>query len=676
MNLSAGSNRFWCEVDLESIRGAKLGELFPTLAHLPGPGPSLERIPSIVRLRVKENVELSWEALADLTVGEILAWRATGEGKVRTLLRFLAEEAERRAIERTEVIDSAKTGVVEALVDIAAWGHHNGAGSLLDAIDRVARSAAADAPLEALDVLRRVRASDFGASRLSRYDPEVSFRWLSEQFGEREKIILDERSLAIGSRPTLEELGKRFGVTRERVRQLESKARDRLDELLADNRTSPLRRVAKELASTLRTAAPLTAIGCGDSLDFRSRLLLWIAGPYHLDGDWLVKEPWRTVRALVDHCFASVTDEDTAEFDVVAEALHANGVAVDLVDDLIVAAGGYRRLESKLVRWDRTYAGRAAAVLAVTNRPMSASEILDHLGSGSLRSLRNVLNGDPIFIRLGKDRFGLREWGGDEYHGVVPAMIQRLTERGAMPVEDLAAELANAFGVSPNSISMNATIHPAFVIEDGMVRMRREDEPYEPDRDLRSASECWLVDDAWTLAVDIDEDVLRGSGRSIPEAFAAHLGLRPGETKTLGSEFGDVKFFWGQMPAVGSLRVAAQELGGCLGDRLFVRRPNPFWIDFRISKQHEVEVGPVEYLSFLIGSDPSDEPHVAVYRALGLSEDEVDSEELEELLSRKRADRVLGVIEQHEDDAYRSTMYVRPGGGQLDSGHSHSSTAL
>jgi len=206
--------------------------------------------------------------------------------------------------------------------------------------------------------------------------------------------------------------------------------------------------------------------------------------------------------------------------------------------------------------------------------------------------------------------------------------------------------------------------------------MRREDEPYEPDRDLRSASECWLVDDAWTLAVDVDEDVLRGSGRSIHEAFAAHLGLRPGETKALGSEFGDVKFFWGQMPAVGSLRVAAQELGGCLGDRLFVRRPNPFWIDFRISKQHEVEVGPVEYLSFLIGSDPSDEPHVAVYRALGLSEDEVDSEELEELLSRKRADRVLGVIEQHEDDAYRSTMYVRPGGGQLDSGHSHSSTAL
>ena len=159
MNLSAGSNRYWGEVDLESIRRAKLGELFPTLAHLPGSGPSLDRIPSIVRWRVKENVELSWEALANLTVGEILTWRGTGEGKVRALLHFLAEE----------VSDSTKTDVVEALVEIAAliprlpvrsWGHHNEAESLLDAIDRVARSAAADAPLEALDVLRRVRASD------------------------------------------------------------------------------------------------------------------------------------------------------------------------------------------------------------------------------------------------------------------------------------------------------------------------------------------------------------------------------------------------------------------------------------------------------------------------------------------------------------------------------------
>src|SRR5690606_15728951 len=181
------------------------------------------------------------------------------------------------------------------------------------------------------------------------------------------------------SRPTLEELGKRFGVTRERVRQLQSKARDRLDELLADNRTSPLRRVAKELASTLRTAAPLTAIGCGDSLDFRSRLLLWIAGPYHLDGDWLVKEPWRTVRALVDHCFASVTDEDTAEFDVVAEALHANGVAGELGDVLMRAAGGFRRLVSELVLWERWYGGREAAGLSGMTWRMSAGCARVHL---------------------------------------------------------------------------------------------------------------------------------------------------------------------------------------------------------------------------------------------------------------------------------------------------------
>lgn len=646
MSLSSDTSNYWKSVDLESIRSARLAELFPSLSHLPGSGPTLESLPSIVRWRVKENVELSWEALASLTVGEILAWKGTGEGKVRALLSFIDEAVERIPTESSQDVDLVESSIVEALTDIAAWGHHNGAESLLDAIERASVSCAPDVPLRALEVLRRVEPCEFGRSRVSLYDPEVSSEWLLDQFDDREKVVLDERTLAMDRRPTLEDLGHRFGVTRERIRQLESRACERLMSLLSRAEALPLVRVAEEFASRLGTVARHTDLGAVNPLDLRSRLLLWIAGPYHVDADWLVKEPWKTVRGLVDHCFAAVTDEDTAEFDEVAETLDANGVRSDLIEDLIVSAGGYRRFESKLVRWDRTYAGRAAVVLEVSNQPMTSSEILDHLGSGSLQSLRNVLNGDPTFIRLGKDRFGLREWGGREYQGVVPAMIERLSDRGALPVNDLAIELAEAFGVSPNSISMNATIHPAFVTEHGIVRLRRDDERYEPDRDLRSARECWLVDGAWALAVDVDEDVLRGSGKGIPEAFAVYIGLMPGGTKVLGSDFGDVRFAWGQTPSVGSLRVVAEELEATFGDRLFVRRSNPYWIDFRLAERGEFEEGPVHRLAFLIGADVSASLRGALSLALGFSDDEVEPEELLELLRRKRADDVVAIFEK------------------------------
>src|SRR5690606_32511360 len=211
MSLSSDTSNYWKSVDLESIRSARLAELFPSLSHLPGSGPTLESLPSIVRWRVKENVELSWEALASLTVGEILAWKGTGEGKVRALLSFIDEAVERIPTESSQDVDLVESSIVEALTDIAAWGHHNGAESLLDAIERASVSCAPDVPLRALEVLRRVEPCEFGRSRVSLYDPEVSSEWLLDQFDDREKVVLDERTLAMDRRPTLEDLGHRFG---------------------------------------------------------------------------------------------------------------------------------------------------------------------------------------------------------------------------------------------------------------------------------------------------------------------------------------------------------------------------------------------------------------------------------------------------------------------------------
>jgi len=54
-----------------------------------------------------------------------------------------------------------------------------------------------------------------------------------EQLTDRERRIVEARMLSEEPR-TLRELGKELGVCRERVRQLESQARDKLREALAD----------------------------------------------------------------------------------------------------------------------------------------------------------------------------------------------------------------------------------------------------------------------------------------------------------------------------------------------------------------------------------------------------------------------------------------------------------
>ena len=56
----------------------------------------------------------------------------------------------------------------------------------------------------------------------------------SQDLDERDALILSERVLA-DEQKTLQELGDHFGLTRERVRQLEKKLVDRLREYMKEN---------------------------------------------------------------------------------------------------------------------------------------------------------------------------------------------------------------------------------------------------------------------------------------------------------------------------------------------------------------------------------------------------------------------------------------------------------
>ena len=111
-----------------------------------------------------------------------------------------------------------------------------------------------------------------------------------------------------------------------------------------------------------------------------------------------------------------------------------------------------------------------------------------------------------------------------------------------------------------------------FVIEDGWVRLRREDEPYRARTDVTRCRGVFRTPTGVTVLNDVDGDVLRGSGRPIPEAAAALLGVVPGERRTFAHPSGSLVVTWpitaGLGPTMGSIRRLAEVTGAEIGDRL------------------------------------------------------------------------------------------------------------
>lgn len=74
---------------------------------------------------------------------------------------------------------------------------------------------------------------------------------------EREADVMRRRSgLVGGERQTLDDIGKEYGVTRERIRQLETKARDRLKEVLAGGVPEPRGKRKRKPKARVREEAP------------------------------------------------------------------------------------------------------------------------------------------------------------------------------------------------------------------------------------------------------------------------------------------------------------------------------------------------------------------------------------------------------------------------------------
>jgi hypothetical protein len=671
------------------LHGKRLGELLPGLADAVEPQPPFREVSVRLRNVLRRAGISTWERLASSTVTELSELPNSGVKSVTEVLvvailgwaelSWLTDANGRVATDAVVEENGARAPTADA--------HERDAGS----VDPPKPSPMADLMIEAGDLLRRVweetgaetleEAIDdlaafrvHGASGLGRLrlDQLLGMPAVDESSWEsllampyRERRIMELRTRRpAGQRETLDQLGRRFNLTRERIRQLEGRVHEALETRIAGPEGLAFRHLARRVMREIGDVSDPAAVdqlltlavantshdGNGE-LELRKAVLRDLAGPLIEIGGLLWSARGRERLEDLERHYSSAAPGDALEERPLAAAMNELGGNAD-IRDRILDHLGLRACNGSLVVWRGSMADLAVSCLAAHARPMSIDEIHGELGyDRNPRSLAGRVQTDPRIIRLGRDSYGLREWGGEEYAGILDGIERAIAEAGgAVDGGDLVVRLAARFGVSENSVRAYAKDRRFIRRADGTIALRTAEDPEVPigARPIELARGVVRLDGVWHLRVVVDPEVLRGSGRPMARSVALEAGIEP--DLTLGFEYdgGTVLFSWGAIqPSLGSVRGVALAHSCVESDLLFLPLDGPEPRPVRVvrSAGPNAEHG-ARRLAIELGLDPasvSDDDPVVIAIALGLPAGAEWEDVRERLADRGEADLTMHV---------------------------------
>jgi hypothetical protein len=639
---------------------------------------------------------LEWRHYLDATPTQLLARRNAGR---KCLAEFLSiaemaaawPQVGQRGVARPEhpvgaAIESDRRNAGQAdpeydhirddLQTVIAWGSfERGGGDLAEILDRA--WAEEQLPPEVAVPLARLRAADLvGWTRAlaPRFDPWHPLRHFLADLSDGDRELLDRRLCSLTGAETLGRIGDRRNITRERVRQIETKLAGRLRKLASTPGSSlgrAVTRVRLELGVAVQTGhlamvEALTELGVTSIETLEARTLLWLAGPYQLGGDWLVRRPAQQVldgsRQLLDR----LTSSGPAAISDAEDGLEAFGVARTEARDWIISMGGYRIHDDVLVRWRGSMADKAEVILRLAGDPLSQDDLVSRLGpQTNQRSMVNQLLGDPRFKRTGLRQFGLASWDHDEYTGIADEIAQEIERQGGeASLTHLIATISSTYAVSPSSVRAYA-LGPQFEKgTGGSIRLRTVAGQADPSPLPESTRGAFLIGDVWSYRMRVSDQHLRGSGSVLPAPVARMFGLRPLDTVDLTSKWGAIRLSWPSLsPHLGSIRVALQAFGAYEGDLVFliVRDTSADLMHVPRVRLNRLQ-GPAR-LAAEVGGDPTADNFLqTVARSLAMGPDSTSTAIRRRLLARGE-DELASLIPQEPDDeslvlSLRSARFV------------------
>lgn len=489
-----------------------------------------------------------------------------------------------------------------------------------------------------------LRTEELAGDLVSRYSVPKLLARAMMPITDRLRGILADRVFVTGRAVTLEIIGEREGITRERVRQIEKKAIAHLKRL-HNAESRPIIRRSKALRERLGAAVPVSASSIDEALiwttedfpttgevdpSFARALLLWLAGPYKARGDWLLADkhlPRLTLGALVD----CRTENGLISDDAITEVLTRFEILERYHQEWLNRLRSFLRVDGGVIYFKGTILEKIRALIRYHNRPLTVEEMLEDIGSGSVRSVRQRLVDDPGFWRINKqNQFVIAETPGyDEYTGITDEIIQELEASGGQASFDhLVTKLSRIYGVKESSVAAYLNT-PMFTKDDnGIVRVRDAGEGIDVSTDITKTAACYCTHEGtWYWRVQVDKDMARGSGRLIPNAFAQQLGCSVGDKVEVESECGPITLSWPLTSTtgayIGSLRRALSHYDAEIEDFLFIRAANPE-MTFELLRKRSLDEAATDLskVALLLGCGPTpsdSEALDAITSLLGIS---------------------------------------------------------
>lgn len=645
------------ELLVDICPGVALYECLPTLSLDSDADIPVEGLSAHLGNRLRGGGATTWQDLGPHSPADLSRRLSIYQ---RTLVRLVALCVQRALVMAAAISDSGASDVPLAGVKPDNATRRTGTSSEIELITRWAQTVSTATQIG--DVLTLSLAQPMPDDVAAAYESLAGLPFSvltphhgTEEFGsayqrlltrcgdDRDRKILRERLSLQPS--TLEELGQTLGLTRERVRQVQVAAGRRLAEAAASQDCAEVRwraqRLRHQLGASIQLSGQEAQAAIAEQLaglpaeerDFATSILLWLAGPYQLDSQtgWIHAGPVTAAGPPAQMGFLQdVANEGRIDAELLSNILAESGLVQAAQADWLKAEHRIREVNGALFLWTGTVADKAATALEAVGQPTTVEEINAIIGEGhNLRGVRGRLLSDDRFIRTDRVRIGLREWGLEEYSGIVDEIAEEIERAGGEADADaLITTVAQRFDLRSASVESYAGV-PRFVLADGRIRLRRPDEPYLPFRTIFDEPGCYVLDDsACVIRLSIDRDTLRGSGRPLPQGLGAWLGVLPGSRRGFHlAEGSSVLVTWPDSallgPSLGTIRRGVLEVGGAEGDqvRLMFDRTSDRAEIALVRRDDLVASTGVDRLTHLTGVKPATSESLsdAVARAIGVT---------------------------------------------------------
>lgn len=394
-------------------------------------------------------------------------------------------------------------------------------------------------------------------------------------------------------RTTLQEVGDKFGLTRERVRQLTSEVRESLLAVLPNDAVDIFTKNIGDAATAETSIRLLSEVagpdGNADAVTLASGLIFeesklsvnkgWVlnekAEQLIADIKKLVKESEPTPRGLISQ----------RQIDKLAKSrdLQIEDLEVFVQDQL-----EWTRFEDLWLPQPSDNR-RVLAALWCIGQPATKEEIAERSGLPLTRRVTAALGNLKVFCRTTMSKWALASWVEEPYEGVANEIKRAIRSAGGRAsMAELLEELPRRFGTTENTVRTYAGT-AIFSVEDGYVRETTEAEraAFNPGPPRDVDEHIQLDDGRWGETVQLNGSNFRGYSLDVSNRIAFANGVKP-QTDTVVTLVGTdhkVSLIWrlnNTSPTVdvGRVTEGLQTLGFRTGDWILVI-PEPDSVEIR-----------------------------------------------------------------------------------------------